>query len=175
MTGVPPDGARSSGGPANVAKVTMPQLGESVAEGTIGKWLKQPATRRQVRAAPRGHHRQGERRGPVAVRGHPDEILAQEGATVPNDAEIAIIEPRTSAGAAGADRAGRDLRAAPATPCGGPPTVRPAPTSARRAPGRQPRPAAGRTDAAAIAARRRDGDPDARMTPRSVASSASTA
>ena len=24
-----------------VAKVTMPQLGESVAEGTIGKWLKQ--------------------------------------------------------------------------------------------------------------------------------------
>ena len=29
-------------GAANVAKVTMPQLGESVAEGTIGKWLKQP-------------------------------------------------------------------------------------------------------------------------------------
>jgi len=25
-----------------VARVTMPQLGESVAEGTIGKWLKQP-------------------------------------------------------------------------------------------------------------------------------------
>src|SRR6266540_4267483 len=25
-----------------VAKVTMPQLGESVAEGTIGKWLKKP-------------------------------------------------------------------------------------------------------------------------------------
>ena len=25
-----------------MAKVTMPQLGESVAEGTIGKWLKQP-------------------------------------------------------------------------------------------------------------------------------------
>ncbi|MDP9465229.1 MAG: lipoyl domain-containing protein, partial [Actinomycetota bacterium] len=32
---------RPSGGHANVAKVTMPQLGESVAEGTIGKWLKQ--------------------------------------------------------------------------------------------------------------------------------------
>jgi biotin carboxyl carrier protein len=29
-------------GAANVAKVTMPQLGESVAEGTIGKWLKKP-------------------------------------------------------------------------------------------------------------------------------------
>ncbi|MBM4408734.1 MAG: hypothetical protein FJ038_09110, partial [Chloroflexi bacterium] len=26
----------------SVAKVTMPQLGESVAEGTIGKWLKKP-------------------------------------------------------------------------------------------------------------------------------------
>ena len=25
-------------------KVQMPQLGESVAEGTIGKWLKSPAT-----------------------------------------------------------------------------------------------------------------------------------
>ena len=29
-------------GGSPVAKVTMPQLGESVAEGTIGKWLKQP-------------------------------------------------------------------------------------------------------------------------------------
>ncbi|HEY5487511.1 MAG TPA: biotin/lipoyl-containing protein, partial [Candidatus Limnocylindrales bacterium] len=28
-----------------MAKVTMPQLGESVAEGTIGKWLKQPGDR----------------------------------------------------------------------------------------------------------------------------------
>ena len=27
---------------ANIAKVTMPQLGESVTEGTIGQWLKQP-------------------------------------------------------------------------------------------------------------------------------------
>src|SRR5438045_7793377 len=27
---------------ANVAKVTMPQLGESVTEGTIGQWLKKP-------------------------------------------------------------------------------------------------------------------------------------
>ena len=27
---------------ANVAKVTMPQLGESVTEGTIGAWLKKP-------------------------------------------------------------------------------------------------------------------------------------
>ena len=34
--------ARRPGGPNPVAKVTMPQLGESVAEGTIGKWLKQP-------------------------------------------------------------------------------------------------------------------------------------
>ena len=27
---------------ANLAKVTMPQLGESVTEGTIGAWLKKP-------------------------------------------------------------------------------------------------------------------------------------
>ena len=28
-----------------MAKVTMPQLGESVAEGTIGRWLKKPGDR----------------------------------------------------------------------------------------------------------------------------------
>ena len=50
-----------------VTQVTMPQLGESVTEGTIGKWLKQPGdTRRKVRVAGRGDHRQGERRDTIA-------------------------------------------------------------------------------------------------------------
>ena len=35
-------GTAPIGGTDPVAKVTMPQLGESVAEGTIGRWLKQP-------------------------------------------------------------------------------------------------------------------------------------
>src|SRR6186713_2238754 len=81
------------GGTANVAKVTMPQLGESVAEGTIGKWLKQPGDHvdkyepllevitDKVNAEV-----------PSPFEGVLKEILAEEGATVPNNAEIAVIE-----------------------------------------------------------------------------------
>ncbi len=76
-----------------MAKVTMPQLGESVAEGTIGKWLKQPGDHvdkyepllevitDKVNAEV-----------PSPFEGVLKEILAEEGATVPNNAEIAIIE-----------------------------------------------------------------------------------
>src|SRR5512146_3597183 len=83
----------ASGGHANVAKVTMPQLGESVAEGTIGKWLKQPGDHvdkyepllevitDKVNAEV-----------PSPFEGTLREILVEEGATVPNNAEIAVIE-----------------------------------------------------------------------------------
>jgi pyruvate/2-oxoglutarate dehydrogenase complex dihydrolipoamide acyltransferase (E2) component len=76
-----------------VAKVTMPQLGESVAEGTIGKWLKQPGDHvdkyepllevitDKVNAEV-----------PSPYEGVLKEILVEEGATVPNNAEIAVIE-----------------------------------------------------------------------------------
>ena len=76
-----------------MAKVTMPQLGESVAEGTIGKWLKQPGDHvdkyepllevitDKVNAEV-----------PSPFEGVLKEILVQEGETVPNNAEIAIIE-----------------------------------------------------------------------------------
>src|SRR6187399_3106720 len=89
------------GGTANVAKVTMPQLGESVAEGTIGKWLKQPGDHvdkyepllevitDKVNAEV-----------PSPFEGTLREILAEEGATVPNDAEIAIIDTADEASAA---------------------------------------------------------------------------
>ena len=47
---------------ANIAKVTMPQLGESVTEGTIGQWLKQPGDMvEKYEFAGRSDHRQGER------------------------------------------------------------------------------------------------------------------
>jgi 2-oxoisovalerate dehydrogenase E2 component (dihydrolipoyl transacylase) len=96
-------------GAATVAKVTMPQLGESVAEGTIGKWLKQPGDHvdkyepllevitDKVNAEV-----------PSPFEGVLKEILAEEGATVPNNAEIAIIETGDDAGsseAAGASPA----------------------------------------------------------------------
>ncbi len=82
-----------------MAKVTMPQLGESVAEGTIGKWLKQPGDHvdkyepllevitDKVNAEV-----------PSPFEGVLKEILAEEGATVPNNAEIAVIETSDEAG-----------------------------------------------------------------------------
>jgi len=79
----------------------MPQLGESVAEGTIGKWLKQPGDHvdkyepllevitDKVNAEV-----------PSPFEGTLTEILVEEGATVPNNAEIAIIEEAGAAAAA---------------------------------------------------------------------------
>jgi len=47
--------------------VTMPQLGESVTEGTIAKWLKQPGDAiAKYESIARGDHRQGERGDPGA-------------------------------------------------------------------------------------------------------------
>src|SRR4051794_25710104 len=79
----------------------MPQLGESVAEGTIGKWLKQPGDHvdkyepllevitDKVNAEV-----------PSPFEGILREILVEEGATVPNNAEIAVIETADEAGGA---------------------------------------------------------------------------
>ena len=147
-----------------VAKVTMPQLGESVAEGTIGKWLKQPGdTRREVRAAPRGHHRQGQRRGPVAVRRRPEgdprrgrrdgpEQRRDRGhrdgrrgrPTRSAEPTAPAAPPRAEAPrrqlAPAAPRRPTPAAAAPPRPAAGAdratsrPTARPAPTSARSAP-----------------------------------------
>jgi 2-oxoisovalerate dehydrogenase E2 component (dihydrolipoyl transacylase) len=97
-----------------VAKVTMPQLGESVAEGTIGKWLKQPGDHvdkyepllevitDKVNAEV-----------PSPFEGVLKEILAEEGATVPNNAEIAIID--TGDDATASDGASSTAEATPKT------------------------------------------------------------
>ena len=81
-----------------MAKVTMPQLGESVAEGTIGKWLKQPGDAvakdepllevitDKVNAEV-----------PSPFEGILREILVAEGQTVPYNAEIAVIEEEAGA------------------------------------------------------------------------------
>jgi 2-oxoisovalerate dehydrogenase E2 component (dihydrolipoyl transacylase) len=76
-----------------VAKVTMPQLGESVAEGTIGRWLKQPGdavARYEPLLEVITDKVNAEVPSPFA--GILREILVPEGATVPNNAEIAIID-----------------------------------------------------------------------------------
>src|SRR5258708_20034822 len=71
----------------------MPQLGESVAEGTIGKWLKQvgdSVDKYEPLLEVITDKVNAEVPSPFA--GVLREILVEEGATVPNNAEIAVIE-----------------------------------------------------------------------------------
>ena len=76
-----------------MAKVTMPQLGESVAEGTIGKWLKQPGDHvDKYEPLVEVITDKVNAEVPSPFEGVLREILAEEGATVPNNAEIAVIE-----------------------------------------------------------------------------------
>ena len=82
-----------------MAKVTMPQLGESVAEGTIGRWLKQPGdTVAKYEPLVEVITDKVNAEVPSPFAGVLTEILAEEGATVPNNAEIAIIETEEEAG-----------------------------------------------------------------------------
>ena len=76
-----------------MAKVTMPQLGESVAEGTIGKWLKKPGdTVAKYEPLLEVITDKVNAEVPSPYEGILREILVEEGATVPNNAEIAVIE-----------------------------------------------------------------------------------
>jgi 2-oxoisovalerate dehydrogenase E2 component (dihydrolipoyl transacylase) len=171
-----------------VAKVTMPQLGESVAEGTIGKWLKKPGDHvdkyepllevitDKVNAEV-----------PSPVEGILTTILVEEGATVPNNAEIAIIETADEAGSATAAApapAGTSTQAAAATapgaaaaPTGPVVTSTPAastpaastpangPAGSDERPERHSEPALAPAAIATEDEGSLPGDPDARMTP----------
>src|SRR6476620_8901663 len=71
----------------------MPQLGESVAEGTIGKWLKQPGDSvEKYEPLLEVITDKVNAEVPSPFAGVLKEILVEEGATVPNNAEIAVIE-----------------------------------------------------------------------------------
>jgi pyruvate/2-oxoglutarate dehydrogenase complex dihydrolipoamide acyltransferase (E2) component len=86
-----------------VAKVTMPQLGESVAEGTIGKWLKQPGdTVEKYEPLLEVITDKVNAEVPSPFAGVLKEILVEEGATVPNNAEIAVIETAEDGASGGA-------------------------------------------------------------------------
>ena len=153
-----------------MAKVTMPQLGESVAEGTIGKWLKQPGDHvAKYEPLVEVITDKVNAEVPSPFEGILREILAEEGATVPNNADIAIIEtaeegaaaaatekPVTSAPPASAGPAGSDERGPRETAA----AVSAAPSAA---------PAAGAAsnpvEAAQAPAPAAGADPDARMTP----------
>ena len=90
--------------------VVMPQMGESVAEGTIVRWLKQVGeTGRTRRAAVRDLHRQGGRGDPVALLRRPDRDQGEG-----------------RGDGAGRGRGGRDCEEAAAAP---PPQPAPAPVT----------------------------------------------
>ncbi len=163
-----------------MAKVTMPQLGESVAEGTIGKWLKKPGDHvAKYEPLLEVITDKVNAEVPSPVEGTLTAILAEEGETVPNNAEIAEIETaeEASAGANGAGANGKSAAAAaPAAVSSAPTAATPAPASpvpaapaaAAAAPvavgpgGSDERPerAAAAVDTATL-----PGDADARMTP----------
>jgi 2-oxoisovalerate dehydrogenase E2 component (dihydrolipoyl transacylase) len=167
-----------------VAKVTMPQLGESVAEGTIGKWLKQPGDSvEKYEPLLEVITDKVNAEVPSPFAGVLKEILVEEGATVPNNAEIAVIETAdegsaggdTAAAAEPAKAAAERAKAAPA------PEPEPAPAPAAAASSAPPpeagqgpagsderpeRAAASAAPAAPTAvATEQPGNPDARMTP----------
>jgi 2-oxoisovalerate dehydrogenase E2 component (dihydrolipoyl transacylase) len=179
-----------------VAKVTMPQLGESVAEGTIGKWLKQPGdTVEKYEPLLEVITDKVNAEVPSPFAGVLKEILVEEGATVPNNAEIAVIETADEGAGAAASGAALEKEAAPdaegtvqvepknveAAAGGGPsasaPAPAPAPEPAHGPAGSDERPAAPERAAAsaasaptAVASDPTDapdapGNPDARMTP----------
>jgi len=157
-----------------VAKVTMPQLGESVAEGTIGRWLKKPGDRvEKYEPLVEVITDKVNAEVPSPFAGTLTAILAEEGATVPNEAPIAEIETAEGADAASANDA-------PAAPAVAAPEAAPAPAptaapaarvelAAPQAPGgaapapASPPPAAPAPTTAAPAPV--VGDADARMTP----------
>lgn len=63
-----------------MADIVMPQLGESVTEGTITKWFKQVGDHvAEDETLFGGLHRQGRFRGPVAVRWYITEIKVPGG------------------------------------------------------------------------------------------------
>jgi 2-oxoisovalerate dehydrogenase E2 component (dihydrolipoyl transacylase) len=179
-----------------VAKVTMPQLGESVAEGTIGKWLKQPGDHvDKYEPLVEVVTDKVNAEVPSPFEGILREILVEEGATVPNNAEIAVIETAddgATAGAQAVEPAAASTEDAPPEPAarveasndaapaatGSAPTVTApaepsAPAVATGPAGSDERGPAEMAPAASAAASRSNGnsalsataDPDARMTP----------
>ena len=100
-------------------KVLMPQLGESVAEGTIGKWLKSVGDHvDKYEPIVEVITDKVNAEVPSPYEGTLSAILVEEGATVPNNAEIAVI---AVAGEVAAATAVADE--APVIPAGPPPSA----------------------------------------------------
>src|SRR3954454_8941292 len=76
-----------------VTQVTMPQLGESVTEGTIGKWLKQPGDSvEKYESLAEVITDKVNAEIPSPIGGVIKELKVEEGATVPVGTEILTID-----------------------------------------------------------------------------------
>ncbi|MGH2464132.1 MAG: dihydrolipoamide acetyltransferase family protein [Candidatus Limnocylindrales bacterium] len=163
-----------------MAKVTMPQLGESVAEGTIGKWLKKPGDHvAKYEPLLEVITDKVNAEVPSPVEGTLTTILVEEGATVPNNAEIAIIETADEAGSTASPSAPTAVAATDPVVASAPAvaSAAAAPDAAVAAPSPEPafgpagsdeRSGAGSLNGGterAAAIEDQPGDPDARMTP----------
>ena len=104
-------------------RVVMPQLGESVHEGTISKWLVKPGDR-VVEFEPMLEVDTDKVNAevPAPVTGILREILAKEGETVQAGAEIAVVE-------VGADGSDGKVTATPESPAPAPSVAAPKPAS----------------------------------------------
>jgi 2-oxoisovalerate dehydrogenase E2 component (dihydrolipoyl transacylase) len=124
---------------ANTTRVVMPQLGESVHEGTISKWLVKVGDK-VVEFEPMLEVDTDKVNAevPAPVTGILREILAKEGETVQAGAEIAVVEVG-SEGADGADgKASVTSKAPPPAAAAAPPTSGPEKAAVQKAAPAQP-------------------------------------
>ncbi len=122
---------------AKTTRVVMPQLGESVHEGTISKWLVKPGDK-VVEFEPMLEVDTDKVNAevPAPVTGILREILAKEGETVQAGAEIAVVEVGTDA--ATPDAPVDSASAAERTAVAEVPTEAAPPTAVKKAPQEQP-------------------------------------
>lgn len=115
-----------------ISPVTMPQLGESVTEGTIGKWLKQPGDRvEKYESIAEVITDKVNAEIPSPVSGVIRELKVEEGATVPVGTEILTIDDGGDAAEAPAPQ---PAAAASATPVPAAPAPAPQPETPAPAP-----------------------------------------
>src|ERR671934_308647 len=112
---------RISSVPQSTMKVTLPEMGESVTEGTVAKWLKQPGDAvREGEALVEVTTDKVDAEVPAPASGRLSKILANAGQTITVGAPLAEIEVGADGGAKAA--APTTSQAAPAA-VEKPPTV----------------------------------------------------
>jgi len=119
-----------------MASVKMPQLGESITEGTISKWLKQPGDQvKKYEGLVEIITDKVNAEVPAPLAGILKEIKVKEGATVTVGTEIAIIEESVGATAAPGPPPSREIRELQSA-FNAPEAVTPAPATGQSSEGR---------------------------------------